>query len=46
MLDFVAFTKGTTEQEGLVDLSIVLSASGGHMYGTVSFWHNPIITRF
>jgi hypothetical protein len=46
MLDFVAFTKGTTEQEGLVDLSIVVSASSGHMYGPVSFWHNPIITRF
>jgi hypothetical protein len=46
MLDFVAFTKGTAEQEGLVDLSIVVSASCGHMYGPVSFWHTPIITRF
>ena len=42
MLNFVAFTKGTTEQEGLVDLSILVSASCGHMYGPVSFWHNRI----
>ena len=46
MLDLAAFAIGTTEQEGFIDLVFVVSASGGHMHGPVSFWHNPIITRF
>jgi hypothetical protein len=37
MLDFVAFTKATPQQ----DLVFVSSASGGHMHGPVSFWHKP-----
>ena len=45
MLDLAAFAIGTTEQEGFIDLIFVVSASGGHMHGPVSFWHNPIIIR-
>ena len=46
MLDLAAFAIGTTEQEGFIDLIFVVSASGGHMHGPVSFWHNLIFTMF
>ena len=43
MLDLAAFSVGSSQEMGLIDLPFVGATRGGYMYCTVSAWHTYAI---